>query len=243
MSSKLPLPELLLIDKPRGVSSFGVIRELRRRTGVRKFGHAGTLDPLATGLMLIGVNQGTKLLAELIGLDKDYEAVIWLGEARTTGDLEGEVITEREYAHDLTPVQLETAVASLLGNIELPVSAYSAIKKDGVPMYVRARKAALKGELVSAVPVRVMQVRSAVLGEVLPIRVAGKSRLALSVHFSVGSGTYIRSLAVALGERLGYPAVLASLRRTRIGTYSIKNALTPSEVAERYEVFTPTTKI
>ncbi len=243
MEQKLPMPELLLIDKPAGVSSFGVIRELRRRTGLRKFGHAGTLDPLATGLMLIGVNKGTKLLTNIIGLDKDYEAVIWLGESSSTGDLEGVVIAERAYMHDLTPAQIEAAVASLVGEIELPVSAYSAIKKDGVPMYVRARKAALNGELVHAVPMRIMKVQAAVLGEVTAISDAEKSRLALSIHFSVGSGTYIRSLAVALGERLGYPAVLASLHRTRIGEYSIKNALTPEEVAERYEVCTAPSKI
>ena len=230
------MPELLLIDKPRGVSSFGVIRELRRRTGIRKFGHAGTLDPLATGLMLIGVNKGTKLLTDLIGLDKDYEAEIWLGESRSTGDLEGIVTAERAYSKNLDQAEVEKAVTGLIGDQVLPVSAYSAIKKDGVPMYIRARKAASKHEVVSDVPVRVMRVREAVLREVVPVEVAGQSRLKLRVDFSVGSGTYIRSLAEEIGRRLGYPAVLASLRRTRVGDYHIENALTPEVVSERYEI-------
>lgn len=236
MILKPPLPELLLIDKPRGVSSFGVIRELRRRTGLRKFGHAGTLDPLATGLMLIGVNQGTKLLADLIGLDKDYKAEILLGESRSTGDMEGEVLTERSYAGDVSKEDITAAVASLVGAHDLPVSAYSAIKKDGVPMYKRARAAAERGERVTVVPRRVMQVTAAELRTVETVLVEGQSRLKVTVDFSVGSGTYIRSLAVELGERLGYPAVLANLRRTRVGTYSIENALTPEEVAERYQI-------
>lgn len=239
MEEKVPLPELLLIDKPRGVSSFGVIRELRRRTGVRKFGHAGTLDPLATGLMLIGVNRGTKLLADLIGLDKDYEAEILLGESRSTGDMEGEILVEREYRQNLETEEIQAAVASLVGEIELPVSAYSAIKKDGIPMYKRARKAAELGEQVSEVPIRVMKITAATLRTVEVVMENGKTRLRLEVNFSVGSGTYIRSLAVALGERLGYPAVLASLRRTRIGVYVIKNALTLGEVSERYELVEP----
>ncbi len=216
------IPKLILIDKPKGISSFTVIRELRRRTGIRKFGHAGTLDPLATGLMLIGVESGTKLLTELVGLDKEYITEIILGEKRLTGDMEGMVLEEKSYQNDLTPDLIKDALNSMLGEIELPVSAYSAIKKDGVPMYKRARAAAIKGEVVAEVPKRRMIIYEVELKEVADKEL--KNRLLLKVRFKVSSGTYVRSLGEELGRRLGYPATLANLRRTKVGPYSITEA-------------------
>lgn len=218
------LPPLLLIDKPKGISSFSVIRVLRRKTGIRKFGHAGTLDPLATGLMLIGVEKGTKLITELVGLDKEYVAHILIGEKHSTGDMEGEIVDEREYQVDITQVQLEEVLNSMVGEIELPVSAYSAIKKDGVPMYKRARAAAAKGETVELVPRRVMSVYAAELLSVKEVLQDNKKRLKLTVRFFVGSGTYIRSLAEEVGVRLGYPAVMSDLRRTKVGEYKVEDA-------------------
>jgi len=218
------LPEILLIDKPKGITSFDVIRQLRRKTGVRKFGHAGTLDPLASGLMLIGVEKGTKLLAGLVGLDKEYEAEILLGEQRSTGDQEGIITAEREYEGNLAENDIKKVLSSLLGEKELPVSAYSAIKKGGVPMYKRARAAEAKGELVEDVPSRPMKILVAELLSTAEIIWTGKKRLSLQVRFSVGSGTYIRSLAEEIGEQLNYPATLKELRRTKIGEYKVENA-------------------
>lgn len=226
------LPELLLIDKPRGLSSFSVIRQLRRITGVRKFGHAGTLDPLATGLMLIGVEKGTKLLTALVGLDKEYVAEVLVGETRSTGDMEGEVVAERDYQGDITAAQLAKEVKGLCGEITLPVSAYSAIKKDGVPMYKRARKAALVGKTVDEVPLRLMKVfATEVLDTKMPT-LDGSARLLVTIRFKVGSGTYIRSLAEELGRRLGYPATLYNLRRTKVGEYRIEDALTLKKIQQ-----------
>lgn len=222
--SDVTLPELLLIDKPKGMSSFTVIRVLRRKTGVRKMGHAGTLDPLATGLMLIGVEKGTKKLTGLVGLDKEYVAHIRLGEQRSTGDMEGEVVAERAYAGDVTRDDILAALGKLHGEIELPVSAYSAIKKDGVPMYKRARKAAEKGEVVADVPLRAMKVFETELLDVKEIETEGGQRLEMEVRFKVGSGTYIRSLAEEVGRLLGYPAVMSDLRRTKVGEYKIEDA-------------------
>lgn len=218
------LPPLLLIDKPKGMSSFSVIRQLRRRTGVRKMGHAGTLDPLATGLMLIGVQTGTKLLTDLVGLDKEYVAEVLLGERRSTGDLEGEVLEAKDYTGDITVPQIRKALQSLVGELTLPVSAYSAIKKDGVPMYRRARKAAAKGEVVADVPLRLMKVQEVELCKEEVIATQHGQRLLLTIRFVVGSGTYIRSLGEELGTRLGYPATLANLRRTKVGKYRIEDA-------------------
>lgn len=214
------VPELLLIDKPTGITSMDVIRRLRKKLNIRKIGHAGTLDPLATGLMLIGIGPGTKKLNELIKLDKEYIAEVRIGESRTTGDLEGQIISEQD-AISLTEGQIKKALKEMVGVLRLPVSAYSAIKKDGVPMYKRARAAAKKGELIIDVPVRDMEVKDATLLEFS----VGKRAVA-TVRFMVSSGTYIRSLGEELGRRLGYPATLQSLRRTQIGDYRIKDAET-----------------
>lgn len=217
------LPELLLIDKPKGITSFDVIRQLRRQTGVKKFGHAGTLDPLASGLMLLGVEKGTKKLSELIKLDKEYIAEIRLGETRTTGDLEGDVVDSVDIDASMV-ASLETTVPdvirSMVGEHTLPVSAYSAIKVDGVPMYKRARKAEVTGDTVIDIPVRAMTVHEV---ELLGTE-QQENCYAVAVRFKVASGTYIRSLAEEFGRRLGLPACLADLRRTQVGEYRIEDA-------------------
>ncbi|MES2749350.1 MAG: tRNA pseudouridine(55) synthase TruB [Patescibacteria group bacterium] len=221
------MPEILLIDKPKGITSFDVIRRVRKQIGIKKIGHAGTLDPLATGLMILGVGPGTKQLTNLIKLDKDYTAEILIGESRSTGDMEGEVITSVTEV-TLDPAHILVAVAGLVGTIPLPVSAYSAIKKDGVPMYKRARAAEKVGSVVTDLPVRDMVVHGAMVEHIEVVFADASmntiSRVLVTVNFSVGSGTYIRSLAEELGRRLGYPATLANLRRTRVGEYKIEDA-------------------
>ncbi len=213
------MEDIILVDKPAGITSFGVIRELRKRIGVRKIGHAGTLDPLATGLMILGVGPGTKKLTELVKLDKEYIAEIRVGETRSTGDLEGEIIAEKNVTEFAEETAYE-ALSSMVGVLTLPVSAYSAIKKDGVPMYKRARKAAESGNLVTDVPVRDMTVYAT---ELLRC-VVENNRAVVTVRFAVGSGTYIRSLAEEFGKRTGYPATLQLLRRTKVGEFDIKDA-------------------
>jgi len=213
--------DILLIDKPRGITSFDVIRILRKQMNIRKMGHAGTLDPLATGLMIIGVGSGTKKLSEYIKLDKEYVAEIRIGESRSTGDMEGVILEEKEVAC-LDEQEVKKVLTSMLGTLTLPVSAYSAIKKDGVPMYKRARKAEKSGEVVTDIPVRDMRVNEA---ELLGIE-CGEARCVVTVRFAVGSGTYIRSLGEELGKRLGYPATLQNLRRTKVGEFLIEDAQT-----------------
>jgi len=220
--------EIIIIDKPKGITSFDVIRQLRRRLNIKKIGHAGTLDPLATGLMVIGVGPGTKKLTEYIKLDKEYVAEVLIGESRTTGDMEGPVVEQREVEEtvEILHSKISTALENLVGEIELPVSAYSAIKVDGVPMYKRARKAEKTGEEIEQIPVRSMRVYEAELQDL----VIGNSRAVATIRFFVGSGTYIRSLAGELGRCLGYPATLKGLRRTKVGGFNIENAKKIAEI-------------
>ncbi len=217
------IPPILLIDKPKGMSSFSVLRELRWRTGYQKFGHAGTLDPRASGLLLVGVNKGTKLLTGLVGLDKWYTAVILIGERRTTGDMEGDIVEERPYIGDRSQVLLEETLEGMLGELQLPVPVYSAIKQQGVPLYKRARQANLRGTSILDTPKRRMVVYDASLVSVVE-RDKPSPRCLVTVRFHVSSGTYIRSLAEEYGRRLGYPATLYDLRRTSIGPYHVKDA-------------------
>lgn len=231
--------EILLIDKPVGITSFDVIRRLRilyskTHNGLKapKMGHAGTLDPLATGLMVIGVGKGTRRLTNLTKLDKEYIAEIRLGESRITGDLEGEVVAEKEVIDSISNDSIDEILTSILGNNVYTVSAYSAIKKDGVPMYKRARKAAAKGETVEVneLPKREMKVDEAKLLSVEDVVIDDKKRIVATVQFKVGSGTYIRSLAEVVGEKLGYPACLQALRRTKVGEFLVEDAVEIPEI-------------
>lgn len=217
------MKEIFLIDKPKGITSFDVIRRLRRELGGKKIGHglrlklghAGTLDPLATGLMIIGAGEGTKKLAEYLKLPKTYEAEILLGEKRTTGDVDGEIIEALTELLDIEDRVIKKALTGMIGTLLLPVPVYSAIKRDGEPLYKKARR----GERVE-VPSKEMEVRSAVVDKIT----RNKNRIHVYAVFDVGSGTYIRSLAEELGARLGVPATLANLRRTRIGEFDIADA-------------------
>lgn len=218
------IPELLLIDKPRGITSFTVIRKLRRQLGMKKFGYAGTLDPLATGLLLVGVGPGTKKLKDLIALDKEYVTTIMLGESRTTSDMAGEVVEERNYESNLSRADVEVALRGLLGEQHLPVSVYSAIKQAGVPLYKKAYKREEGKEIDIEIPIRKMFFYELELLNMKEEEFEGKARLFVTLRAKVSSGTYIRSLAVALGEKLGYPAVVFELRRTKVGEYRVEDA-------------------
>ncbi|MFN3692695.1 MAG: tRNA pseudouridine(55) synthase TruB [Candidatus Paceibacteria bacterium] len=228
----MTVPEnILLIDKPKGLTSFGVVARVRRILEVKKAGHAGTLDPLATGLMVIGVGSGTKTLTSLVKLDKEYIAEILIGQRRSTGDMEGEVLEEKEVPVQIPLDTIATTLKSLLGDIVLSVSAYSAIKVDGVPMYKRARIAKKKGEHAAGVPERAMRVDAAEIRANDSVIYESKQFQLVTVRFAVGSGTYIRSLAEELGRRLGYPATLFNLRRTKVGEFLIEDSVTLEALA------------
>ena len=205
---------LLLVDKPAGMTSFDVIRILRRKTGIRKMGHSGTLDPFATGLLLIGINEGTKELTKLIKLDKVYEATILLGVQTDTGDFTGKKLVEQDTTH-IEDLDIKKYLQDLVGVHQFRVPKYSAIKVGGKKLYDLARA----GTEFEA-PIKEMTVYSSELQSMDTI----KNKKIVKVVFHVASGTYIRTLGEELGNMLGVPATLIELRRTRVGEYKIEDA-------------------
>ncbi len=209
---------VLPVDKPRTWSSFDVIRKLRGVLGVRKMGHAGTLDPLATGLLIVLVGRATKLMERFMELPKVYEGTIRLGEVTPTYDAEGEV-TERADASAITPDDLQRARERFLGTIEQQVPSYSAIKVGGERLYKKARR----GEIIQP-PRRIVTIDS--------LDLVARSGDDVSFVVTCSKGTYIRSLAHEFGQVLGVGAHLADLRRTAIGDFSVAEAWTLDQLEE-----------
>lgn len=205
---------ILLVDKPQGVTSHDVVARARRLLGTRKVGHAGTLDPMATGLLVLGVDSATRLLTYLVGLDKEYEATIRLGVATDTDDAEGAVTAERD-ASGVPDARIAAGIVRLTGAIEQVPSTFSAIKVDGRRAYDRARS----GEEV-ALAARPVTIHAF---ELLAVRREG-ALVDLDVRVSCSSGTYIRALARDLGADLGVGGHLTALRRTSIGPFAVSEA-------------------
>ena len=210
---------VLLADKPGGITSHQVVSRARRALGTKKVGHAGTLDPMATGLMILGVEKGTRLLGRLTGMDKTYEATIRLGMATTTDDAEGEIVTAAGARLDEVGAGVAPGVAALTGTIAQVPSAVSAIKVNGQRAYAlvrRGEEVALAARPVTVSRFDVLDVRS---GED-----AGVEVIDLDVLVDCSSGTYIRALARDLGAGLGVGGHLTRLRRTRIGPFHLAHA-------------------
>ena len=213
---------LVLIDKPSGWTSHDVVARLRKLAGTRRVGHAGTLDPMATGLLLIGVNSATKLLTFLVGENKTYEATIRLGAATITDDKESEFTTvaDPDEVRALTVDLLEAALTALRGPIEQVPSSVSAIKVDGERAYAKVRSG---DELkLKARPVTIH--RFEVTGEPRLVTEGENTFFDFEAIIDCSSGTYIRALARDLGTALGVGGHLTALRRTKIGSYSISQA-------------------
>jgi tRNA pseudouridine55 synthase len=210
---------LLVVDKPAGWTSHDVVARARRLCATRRVGHAGTLDPMATGVLVLGVGRATKLLTHLVGADKEYLATIVLGASTVTDDAEGEVVAEAalEAVAALTPQRLADAVAALTGEIQQVPSAVSAIKVDGRRAYARVR--AGEDVVLAARPATVTAF------EVLAVR-PGTRRWEVDAAVAVSSGTYVRALARDAGAALGVGGHLAALRRTRVGPYGLDRAHT-----------------
>lgn len=213
---------VVVVDKPAGWTSHDVVAKLRWLAGTRKVGHAGTLDPMATGVLVIGIGRATRLLTYIVGADKEYTATIRLGVSTTTDDAEGEPLTSAD-ASGVTREELDRGIAALTGQIQQVPSAVSAIKVDGQRAYARVRA----GEDVelAARPATVSRF------DVHDVRVVHEA-LDVDVTVVVSSGTYVRALARDLGAGLGVGGHLTALRRTRVGGYGLAVARTLDELAE-----------
>ena len=243
---------ILLVDKPQGLTSHDVVGATRRLAATRKVGHAGTLDPMATGLLLLGVGRATRFLTYLVGADKTYAATIRLGLETTTEDAEGEVtVAHGCRIDDLSGDRLQKALAGLTGQIQQVPSAVSAIKVDGVRAYKRVRDG--QDVELEARPVTIHELRLTGEPRQAVVDLAGAVAggvatgaetdgagdevqvVDLDVVVSCSSGTYVRALARDLGQALGCGAHLTALRRTRVGPFDVGQASTLIELSEQVE--------
>lgn len=210
---------LVIVDKPAGFTSHDVVAKLRRFAGTRRVGHAGTLDPMATGVLVIGVEKATRLLGHLALTEKEYAATIRLGQSTVTDDAEGE-ITASASVDGLERAAIDAGVAKLIGDIQQVPSKVSAIKIDGKRSYSRVRE----GEEFE-IPARPVTVSTFDVHEVREAVAADGARVVdLDVTVVCSSGTYIRALARDLGTDLGTGGHLTALRRTRVGPYGLDGA-------------------
>ena len=217
---------LVIVDKAGGMTSHDVVARVRRLAGTRKVGHAGTLDPMATGVLVVGVEKATRLLGYLTLTEKEYSATIRLGQTTSTDDAEGE-ITGTATAEGVTVEAIGQAVAGLVGEIQQVPPAVSAIKVDGQRAY-RLTRAGAAPEL-KARPVTVYEFT------VTAVRRAG-DLVDVDARLRCSSGTYIRALARDLGTALGTGGHLTRLRRTRVGGYRVEDARTLEQLGDRFEV-------
>lgn len=214
--------QILLIDKPAGLTSFGVVARVRRKLTQEigrkiKVGHAGTLDPFATGLLILLIGKATKKAEEFLKLDKVYEATIRLGAISTTGDPEGEIQESKKLTDPPSRTKVEIVLKSFVGKIEQTPPSFSAIKINGQ----RAYKLARRGEKIQ-MPTRKVQIYE--------IKILKYSYPILKISCHVSSGTYIRTLAEDIGKKLGVGAYTTQLRRLRIGDWTVKEAKTLEEL-------------
>lgn len=215
-------PGLVVVDKSPGMTSHDVVSRVRRLAGTRKVGHAGTLDPMATGVLVLGVDRATRLLGHLMLTEKAYDATIRLGVSTTTDDAEGEV-TASASTEAVDPAEVRTALARFVGDIEQVPTAVSAIKVDGKRAYARVRD----GEQVE------LKARPVTIHELVVHEVALPD---VQVSVRCSSGTYIRAIARDLGAALGVGGHLTALRRTAVGSFDLGVARTLEELADDFAV-------
>jgi len=219
---------LIVVDKPAGMTSHDVVARIRRLARTRRVGHGGTLDPMATGVLVIGVGRATRLLTYVIGAGKGYTATIRLGQSTVTDDAEGDVVATIPAGH-VTDEEIRAGLAALTGEITQVPSAVSAIKVDGQRAYARVRA----GEEVALAARRVTVSRL----DLVAVRRTGDV-VDLDVVVECSSGTYVRALARDLGAALGVGGHLTALRRTHVGSFGLAEAVTLDELAAREDPVT-----
>ena len=212
---------LVIVDKPAGWTSHDVVARIRRLAGTRRVGHAGTLDPMATGVLVVGVGKATRLLGHLALTEKEYLATIRLGQATDTGDADGTVVSAVP-AGDLTLARVQAAAAAFTGEIQQVPPAISAVKVSGRRAYQLARAG-----MAPVLAARAVTVREFIISDPRP----SGGLLDVTAAVRCSSGTYIRALARDLGESLGVGGHLTMLRRTRVGAYDLGEASGLDELA------------
>ena len=217
--AELQAGKIIAVDKPAGWTSFDVVNKLRGLSQVKKVGHAGTLDPFATGVLLICFASATKLVNQLMELDKEYQGMIALGAETDSHDVTGKVVAQHPVP-ELAKAQIESAAQKYIGDILQTPPMFSALKHEGRRLYELARK----GEEVEREPRPIKIYAFDILHVQLP---------EIEVKVTCGRGTYIRALARDLGNDLGCGAFLKTLRRTRVGPYHVDAALSIEQFAER----------
>jgi tRNA pseudouridine55 synthase len=230
---------LVVVDKPGGMTSHDVVGRMRRLARTRRVGHGGTLDPMATGVLVVGVERATRLLTYVSGSDKSYTATIRLGQATITDDAEGDVMSQVS-ASGVTDDAVRAALRGFVGEIEQVPSAVSAIKVGGVRSYARVRK----GEQVD-LPSRRVTISRLNVGEVRAGTASGSAKsgtevdiVDVDIDVTCSSGTYIRAIARDLGTAIGVGGHLIALRRTAVGAFTLAEAATLEELQEREDPVT-----
>ncbi len=216
-----PINGIVVIDKPEGISSFGAVKRIQRLTGARKAGHTGTLDPLATGVLPICLNEATKIVRFLIDQDKEYSAVVTLGVETDTGDREGRIVKERPVPA-LSKTEVDRTLKSFIGRISQIPPSFSAKNKNGVPLYKIARK----GLRIEVDPVEVT---------IFDLEFKELRLPHISFDLRCSKGTYIRTLASDIGLKLGCGAHLRELRRTCCGPFRLNRSCRLDQFGESWK--------
>lgn len=209
---------ILVIDKPDGVTSHDVVARVRKRFNMKKVGHAGTLDPLATGVLVILLGKATKLSNKFTAFDKAYKATMVLGTMTTTADMQGEVVENRSF-DDVTPEQIEQAAERYRGPIDQIPPMYSAVKHKGRKLYELARKGIEVEREPRRVNIHKLYIERIALPEV-------------KFYVECSKGTYIRQLAADIGDTLGCGACISQIQRTRVGRFALEDAVTLEDMNE-----------
>ena len=213
--------KVLIINKPKGLTSHDVVDVVRKRLGVKKVGHAGTLDPAATGILIVLVGKKTKEQAKYMKMEKEYLAEVEFGMETDTGDREGRLIAKLSYGQmvKLRRKEIEDVSPRFIGKVKQSVPLYSAVKIKGKKLYELARK----GKGPKKLPERIVEIKEI---KILDFKKGTNTTYPIvKLKIVCGKGVYIRQLAVDLGKALGFPAYLKSLIRTRVGEFGLKKAL------------------
>ncbi|MCA9405977.1 MAG: tRNA pseudouridine(55) synthase TruB [Candidatus Omnitrophica bacterium] len=211
---------ILVINKPDGMTSHDVVAKMRKKFNIKKVGHAGTLDPLATGVLVILLGKATKLFDEFIAFDKAYRATMILGTITDTADTEGTIVKQRPY-HDVSKKDLEKVFPDFTGDLEQIPPMYSAVKHKGKKLYELARQGITVEREPRPVTIHQLKILNVNFPEV-------------EFYMECSKGTYVRQLAVDIGERLGCGACISQIERVKVGHYNIKEAVNIEDVNESH---------